>query len=114
MVRAAGRGAAVWCVQLGGGNDEVHAAERDKVTWPMQLEGARQHSLSPPGHADKLPALGRRCDCAFEWRCLPHDICFIHDSCLCDGSGSYPPVKPPRDWSWYSCNWYVDYAPLVV
>ena len=53
--------------------------------------------LSLPGHADKLPASGGRCDCTFEWRCLPHDMCFIHDSCLCDGSGSYPPVKPPRD-----------------
>ena len=70
--------------------------------------------MSPPGHADKLLALGGRCDCTFEWHCLPHDMCFIHDSCLCDGSSSYPPVKPPRDWAQYSCDWYVDYAPLSV
>ena len=70
--------------------------------------------LSPPGHADELPASGGRCDCAFEWRCLPHDMCFVHDSCLCDGSGSYPPVKPPHDWARYSRDWYVDYAPLTV
>ncbi len=36
------------------------------------------------------------CDCASEWRCEPHDACFIHDSCFCLGSGSFPPVKPPR------------------
>jgi hypothetical protein len=70
--------------------------------------------LSPPRHVDELLASDGRCNCAFEWHCLPHDMCFIHDSCLCDGSSSYPPVKPPHDWAWYSHNWYVDYAPLIV
>ena len=31
-----------------------------------------------------------------------------------DSSGSYPPVKPPCDWAWYSYDWYVDYAPFSV
>ncbi len=43
-----------------------------------------------------LPISHRPCDCATEWRCEPHDACFIHDSCFCPGSGSFPPVKPPR------------------
>jgi hypothetical protein len=75
---------------------------------------SEERVMSPPGHADKLPASGGHCNCAFEWHCLPHDMCFIHDSCLYNGSGSYPPVKPPCDWARYSCNWYVDYAPLSV
>src|SRR5216683_4845745 len=43
-----------------------------------------------------LPISYRPCDCTAEWRCEPHDACFIHDSCFCPGSGSFPPVKPPR------------------
>ncbi len=43
-----------------------------------------------------LPFAYRPCDCATEWRCEPHGACFIHDSCFCPGSGSFPPVKPPR------------------
>src|SRR5712672_2244715 len=43
-----------------------------------------------------LPSAYRPCDCATEWRCEPHGACFIHDSCFCPGSGSFPPVKPPR------------------
>ena len=43
-----------------------------------------------------LPSSYRPCDCAAEWCCEPHDACFIHDSCFCPGSGSFPPVKPPR------------------
>ncbi len=43
-----------------------------------------------------LPISYRPCDCTTEWRCEPHDACFIHDSCFCPGSGSFPPVKPPR------------------
>src|SRR5712671_6311169 len=42
-----------------------------------------------------FPSSYRPCDCATEWRCEPHDACFIHDSCFCPGSGSFPPVKPP-------------------
>src|SRR6266853_1077973 len=45
---------------------------------------------------DSLPISNRPCDCAPEWRCEPHDACFIYDSCFCPGSGSFPPVKPPR------------------
>ena len=43
-----------------------------------------------------LPAAYCPCDCTTEWRCEPHGACFIHDSCFCPGSGSFPPVKPPR------------------
>ena len=38
----------------------------------------------------------RDCGCSADWRCEPHDVCFIHDSCFCPGSGSFPPVKPPH------------------
>src|SRR6266851_3068304 len=38
----------------------------------------------------------RPCDCASDWRCEPYNACFIHESCFCPGSGSFPPVKPPR------------------
>jgi hypothetical protein len=75
---------------------------------------SEERVMSLPGHVDELPASGGHCDCTFEWHCLPHDMCFIHNSCLCNGSGSYPPVKPPRDWAWYSHDWYVNYAPLSV
>ena len=75
---------------------------------------AEERVMSLPRHADKLPASGGCCNCTFEWHCLPHDMCFIHDSCLCDGSGSYPPVKPPCDWLRYSCKWYVEFAPLRI
>jgi hypothetical protein len=91
----------------------LHTAADASASMGMECH-SEERVMSPPGHADKLPALGGRCNCAFEWRCLPHDMCFIHDSCLCNGSGSYPPVKPPRDWAWYSCDWYVNYAPLSV
>ena len=36
------------------------------------------------------------CTCDSEWRCEPHNTCFIHDSCFCLSSGSFPPVRPPR------------------
>ncbi len=36
------------------------------------------------------------CTCDSEWHCEPHNLCFIHDSCFCPGSGSFPPVKPPH------------------
>src|SRR6266851_4067098 len=47
-------------------------------------------------HTVTLPISYRPCDCVAEWRCEPHDACFIHDSCFCPGSGSFPSVKPPR------------------
>src|SRR5216683_224748 len=43
-----------------------------------------------------LPISSAPCDCASDWRCEPHGACFIHDSCFCPGSGSFPPVKPPH------------------
>jgi len=62
--------------------------------------------MLPPGHAGELPQLGDRCDCVPEWHCDPHDACFIHDLCFCDGSGSWPPVKPIRSyWRRFSSDW---------
>jgi hypothetical protein len=34
-----------------------------------------------------------RCGCDPFWFCSPHDACFIHKSCLCEGSSKWPPVK---------------------
>src|SRR6266851_2470171 len=45
---------------------------------------------------NSLPISYRPCDCSADWHCEPHGACFIHDSCFCPGSGSFPPVKPPR------------------
>jgi len=45
---------------------------------------------------DSSPSSYCPCDCTSEWWCEPHDACFIHDSCFCPGSGSFPPVKPPH------------------
>ena len=59
-------GAAVWRVQLGGSDDEVHAAGRDKAIWPVQLEGARQ--CSPccwEGHGNMACVAAR---CVVRWR----------------------------------------------
>src|SRR5216683_5711505 len=36
------------------------------------------------------------CTCDLEWCCEPYNTCFIHDSCFCPSSGSFPPIKPPR------------------
>jgi len=67
--------------------------------------------LSPPQHADELLYDPDRCSCGLEWRCIPHDACFIHDSCLCEGSGSFPPVKPQRpSWAQYLYDWYCELA----
>src|SRR6266853_720946 len=42
---------------------------------------------------------------------VPHDACFIHDSCFCEGSGSFPPVKPQRpSWAKFSYDWYCELA----
>jgi hypothetical protein len=62
--------------------------------------------LLPPGHAGELPQLGDHCDYAPEWHCDPHNAYFIHDSCFCDGSGSWPPVKPVCSyWRCFSLDW---------
>ena len=65
--------------------------------------------LSPPQHAEKLLYDGDHCMCGLKWRCIPHDACFIHDSCLCEGSGSFPPVKPTcLSWADFSYDWYCE------
>ncbi len=67
--------------------------------------------MSPPQHADELLYDPDCCSCGLEWRCIPHDACFIHDSCLCEGSGSFPPIKPQRpSWAQYSYDWYCELA----
>ena len=70
-----------------------------------------QLCLLPPQHVDKLLYDLDRCGCEMEWRCVPHDACFIHDSCFCKGSGSFPPIKPQRpSWAQYSYDWYCELA----
>src|SRR6266853_1556100 len=69
------------------------------------------HVLLPPQHADELLYDPDRCACGVKWRCVPHDACFIHDSCLCEGSGSFPPVKLQRpSWAQFSYDWYCEFA----
>ena len=53
--------------------------------------------LLPPKQVAKLSC----CGCDPSWFCSPHDVCFIHESCLCNGSGKWPPVKPVQS-SWVS------------
>jgi hypothetical protein len=56
----------------------------------------------PPRQAAKLS----RCECDPSWFCSPHDACFIHESCLCEGSSKWPPVKPVRSrWVSESREW---------
>jgi len=42
-----------------------------------------------PRQAAKLSCYG----CDPSWFCSPHDACFIHELCLCEGSSRWPPVK---------------------
>ena len=68
-------------------------------------------NMLPPQHADELLYDLDWCACGLEWRCISHDACFIHDSCLCKGSGSFPPVKPQRpSWAQFSYDWYREFA----
>ena len=68
-------------------------------------------NLLLPQHADELLYDPDCCSCGLEWRCIPHDACFIHDSCLCKGSGSFPPCKPQcPSWAQYSYDWYCELA----
>jgi hypothetical protein len=65
----------------------------------VQLEG---EVMLPPRQGAKLS----RCGCDPSWFCSPHDACFIHKSCLCEGSSKWPPVKPVRStWVSESCEW---------
>ncbi len=78
-----------------------HAAELLPwyMQWSRDLAGEmhrRRLVRDKARRADTLPISSRPCDCSADWRCEPHDACFIHDSCFCPGSGSFPPVKPPR------------------
>ncbi len=69
------------------------------MQWSRDLAGEmhqRRLVRDKARRADTLPTSYRPCDCTADWRCEPHDACFIHDSCFCPGSSSFPPVKPPR------------------
>ena len=58
--------------------------------------------LLPPRQAAKRP----RCECDPSWFCSLHDACFIHESCLCEGSSKWPLVKPVRShWVSESREW---------
>src|SRR6266851_287844 len=72
---------------------------------------AEAEIVSPPQHADELLYDPDCCSCGLEWRCIPHDVCFIYDSCFCEGSGSFPPVKPQHpSWAQFSYDWYCELA----
>jgi len=59
----------------------------------------------PPEQAAKLS----HCGCDISWFCSPHDACFIHESCLCEGSSHWPSVKLVHsDWVSFSCAWLAD------
>ena len=67
--------------------------------------------MLPPKQVDNLLFAEDRCKCDLEWCCVPHNACFIHDSCFCKGSGSFPSVKPPHlSWSQFSHEWLVELA----
>src|SRR6266853_5126751 len=66
-------------------------------SWDLVAEMHRRRLVWNEAHHTVPPSISYRlCDCTSEWRCEPHDACFIHDSCFCPSSGSFPPVKPPR------------------
>ena len=72
---------------------------------------SRGEVMSPPQHAEKLLYDEDCCTCDLKWHCIPHNTCFIYDSCFCEGSSSFPPVKPPRlSWADFSYNWYCELA----
>ncbi len=72
---------------------------------------SRGEVMSLPQHAEKLLYNGDCCMCDLEWCCIPHNTCFIHNSCFCEGSSSFPPVKPPHlSWSDFSYDWYCELA----
>ncbi len=77
------------------------------LTLPELL--SRGEVMSPPQHAEKLLYDKDRCTCDLKWHCIPHDACFIHNSCFCKGSGSFHPVKPlHQSWSDFSYEWYCE------
>src|SRR5216683_95541 len=79
--------------------------------WAMVCLKALEVALSLPQHVEKLLYNEDRCTCDLKWHCVPHNACFIHDSCFCEGSGSFPPVKPLcPSWADFSYNWYCELA----
>jgi len=69
---------------------------------PILESSTETPSVLPPRQAAKLS----RCECDPSWFCSPHDACFIHESCLCEGSSKWPPVKPVRSrWVSESREW---------
>jgi hypothetical protein len=65
----------------------------------VQLEG---EVMLLPRQAAKLS----RCGCNPSWFCSPHDACFIHKLCLCEGSSRWPLVKLVRSfWVSESREW---------
>jgi len=96
--------------------DHYHDRMDRKRSIPhVQLQCSCVLLLLPPQHAEELLYDPDCCLCGLEWRCIPHDVCFIHDSCLCKGSGSFPPVKPQRpSWADFSYDWYCEFAPSLA
>ncbi len=78
---------------------------------PDRNEGNRSNSYAcllrvlPPKQVDKLLVSRDHCECNLEWFCVPYDSCF------CEGSSSFPPVRPPcPSWSQFSYDWYCELA----
>jgi len=85
--------------------------EADAFASMAQKLHSKGEVMSPPKQAAKLPSLVGHCECGLEWHCKPHGACFIHDSCFCKGSSSFPPIKPPHSsWSQFSYDWYIKLA----
>ena len=109
-------GSPSWCTTLKvvPASPMAKGKQRDKDVTPtsMSLElHSRGGVMSPPQHMEKLLYDEDRCTCDLEWHCVPHNACFIHDLCFCEGSGSFPPVKPPHpSWSNFSYKWYCELA----
>src|SRR5216683_2213948 len=62
------------------------------MQWSRDLAGEmhrRRLVRDKARRADTLPSSYHPCDCTTDWRCEPHETCFIHDSCFCPGSGSF-------------------------
>jgi hypothetical protein len=71
--------------------DEQGTLKMFKMGLPARL------NVLPPRQAAKLSC----CGCDPSWFYSPHDMCFIHESCLCKGSSKWPPVKLVRS-TWVS------------
>ena len=77
-----------------------------EITSCVRICGSCELVVLPPQHVEELLYNLDRCSCDLEWCCVPHNACFIHDSCFCEGSGSFPPVKPQRpSWAQFLYDW---------